>query len=66
MFWNSELIKQKRAMKQLGKIIFNTIESLRKKQMRQKQPNEDTPATMEKLKEWTILLDKEKLLDKPQ
>ena len=38
-------------MKQLGKIIFNTIESLRKKQMRQKQPNEDTPATMEKLKE---------------
>ena len=66
MFWNSELIKQKRAMKQLGKIIFNTIESLRKKQMSQKQPNEDTPATMEKLKEWTILLDKEKLLDKPQ
>ena len=66
MFWNSELIKQKRAKKQLGKIIFNTIESLRKKQMSQKQPNEDTPATMEKLKELTILLDKEKLLDKPQ
>ena len=48
MFWNSELIKQKRAMEQLDEIISSAIESLRNNQ---KQLNEDTPITIEKLKE---------------
>ena len=59
MFWNSESINRKRATEQLDEIIFNTIESLGNNQ---KQPNEDTSVTMEKL---TILLGKEKLLNKP-
>ena len=63
MFWNSVLVKRKRATEQLDEIIFNAIESLRNNQ---KQSNEDTPVTMEKLKErLTILLGKEKLLSKP-
>ena len=50
-------------MEQLDEIIFIAIESLRNNQ---KQSNEDKPATMEKLKErLTILLGKEKLLNKP-
>ena len=50
-------------MEQLEEIIFNAIESLRNNQ---KQSNEDTPATMEKLKgRLNILLGKEKLLNKP-
>ena len=49
-------------MKQLDEIIINVIESLRNNQ---KQLSENTPVTMQKLKErLTILLDKEKLLDK--
>ena len=49
-------------MEQLDEIIFNVIESLRNNQ---KQLSENTPVTMQKLKErLTILLDKEKLLDK--
>ena len=48
MFWNSELIKQKRAMEQLDEIISSAIESLSNNQ---KQLNEDTPITTEKLKE---------------
>ena len=49
-------------MKQLDEIIFNVIESLRNNQ---KQLSENTPVTMQKLKErLTILLDKEKLLGK--
>ena len=59
MFLNSESINRKRATEQLDEIIFNTIESLGNNQ---KQPNEDTSVTMEKL---TILLGKEKLLNKP-
>ena len=59
MLWNSESINRKRATEQLHEIIFNAIESLRKNK---KQPNEDTSVTMEKL---TILLGKEKLLNKP-
>ena len=34
-------------MEQLDEIIFNAMKSLRNNQ---KQPNEDTPVTMEKLK----------------
>ena len=50
-------------MEQLEEVIFNAIESLRNNQ---KQSNEDTPATMEKLKErLNTLLGKEKLLNKP-
>ena len=50
-------------MEQLYEIIFNATESLRNNQ---KQLNENTPVTMEKLKErLTILFDKEKLLNKP-
>ena len=41
-----ELIKRKGAMEQLHEIIFNASESLRNNQ---KQLNEDTPVTMEKL-----------------
>ena len=49
-------------MEQLDEIIFNAIESLRNNK---KHLNEDTPVTMEKLKErLTILLGKEKLLSK--
>ena len=49
-------------MKQLDEIIINVIESLRNNQ---KQLSENTPVTMQKLKErLTILLDKEKLLGK--
>ena len=49
-------------MEQLDEIIFNVIESLRNNQ---KQLSENTPVTMQKLKErLTILLDKQKLLDK--
>ena len=49
-------------MEQLDEIIFNVIESLRNNQ---KQLSENTPVTMQKLKErLTILLEKEKLLDK--
>ena len=49
-------------MEQLDEVIFNATESLRNNQ---KQSNEDTPVTMEKLKErLTILLGKEKLLNK--
>ena len=49
-------------MEQLDEIIFNVIESFRNNQ---KQLSENTPVTMQKLKErLTILLDKEKLLDK--
>ena len=59
MFWNSKSINRKRATEQLDEIIFNTIESLGNNQ---KQPNEDTSVTMEKL---TTLLGKEKLLNKP-
>ena len=59
MLWNSESINCKRATEQLHEIIFNAIESLRNNQ---KQPNEDTSVTMEKL---TISLGKEKLLNKP-
>ena len=59
MFWNSESINRKRATEQLDEIIFNTIESLGNNQ---KQPNEDTSVTMEKL---TILLGKEKRSNKP-
>ena len=62
MFWNSKLIKRKRDIDQLDEIIFNAIESLRNNQ---KQLNENTPVTLEKLKErLTILLSKEKLLNK--
>ena len=61
-------------MEQLDKFIFNAIQSLRHKK---RQPNEDTiyatinknltSVTMEILKErLTILLGKEKLLNKPQ
>ena len=39
VFWNSELIKRKRAMEQLDELIFDAIESLRNNK---KQPNEDT------------------------
>ena len=50
-------------MEQLDEIIFNAIESLRNNK---KRPNEDTPVTMEKLKErLNISLGKEKLLNKP-
>ena len=50
-------------MEQLDEIIFNAIESLKSNQ---KQSNENTPITMEKLKErLTILFCKEKLLNKP-
>ena len=50
-------------MEQLDEIIFNAIESLKSNQ---KQSNENTPITMEKLKErLTILFGKEKLLNKP-
>ena len=50
-------------MEHLDQIIFNFIELLRNNQ---KQLNENTPVTMEKLKErLTILLGKEKLLNKP-
>ena len=59
MFWNSESINRKRATEQLDEIIFNTVESLGNNQ---KQPNEDTSVTMEKL---TILLGKEKRSNKP-
>ena len=49
-------------MEHLDQIIFNFIELLRNNQ---KQLNENTPVTMEKLKErLTILLGKEKLLKK--
>ena len=49
-------------MEQLDEIIFNAIESLRNNQ---KQLNENTQVTMEKLKErLTFLLGKEKLLNK--
>ena len=49
-------------MEQLDEVIFNATESLRNNQ---KHSNEDTPVTMEKLKErLTILLGKEKLLNK--
>ena len=49
-------------MEQLDEIIFNVIESFRNNQ---KQLSENTPVTMQKLKErLTILLEKEKLLDK--
>ena len=49
-------------MEELDEINFNAIETLRNNQ---KQLNENTPATMEKLKErLTILLGKEKLLNK--
>ena len=49
-------------MEQSDEIIFNAIESLKSNQ---KQSNENTPVTMEKLKErLTILLGKEKLLNK--
>ena len=41
-------MKRKRAMEQLYEIIFNATESLRNNQ---KQLNENTPVTMEKLKE---------------
>ena len=61
MFWNSKLMKKK-TIWWLDEIIFNTIESLRNNQ---KQLNENTPVTLEKLKErLTILLSKEKLLNK--
>ena len=49
-------------MEQLDEIIFNAIESLRNNQ---KELNENTQVTMEKLKErLTFLLGKEKLLNK--
>ena len=49
-------------MEHLDQIIFKFIELLRNNQ---KQLNENTPVTMEKLKErLTILLGKEKLLNK--
>ena len=61
MFWNSKLMKKK-TIWWLDEIIFNTIESLRNNQ---NQLNENTPVTLEKLKErLTILLSKEKLLNK--
>ena len=41
-------MKRKRAMEQLYEIIFNATESLRNNQ---EQLNENTPVTMEKLKE---------------
>ena len=41
-------MKRKRAMEQLYEIIFNATESLRNNE---KQLNENTPVTMEKLKE---------------
>ena len=55
MFWNSELIKQKSAMEQLDEIISN--ESLRNDQ---KQLNEDTPITIEKLKERLTIITQRK------
>ena len=57
MFWNSELIKQKRAMEQLDEIISSAIESLRNNQ---KQLNEDTPITIEKLKERLTIIKQRK------
>ena len=57
MFWNSELIKQKSAMEQLDEIISN--ESLRNDQ---KQLNEDTPITIEKLKERLTIIRQRKNL----
>ena len=61
MFWNFELIKGKTTTKKLDEFAFNNIESLGNNP---KQPNEDTPVTIEKLKErLTILLGKEKLLN---
>ena len=60
IFWNSKLIKRKKAFEQLDEIIFNAIESLRNNQ---KQLNENAPVTLGKLKEQlTILLSKEKFL----
>ena len=66
-------MKQRKAIEQLDKIIFNVIQSLRNNI---KQPNEDTihttikkgltSVTMEKLKErLTVLLGKKELLIKP-
>ena len=50
-------------MEQLDETIFNATESLR---INQKKLKEDRPVTVEKLKEQlTILLGKEKLLNKP-
>ena len=59
------IIKNKKgAMEQLHEISFNAIESLRNNQ---KQLNENTAVTMEKFKgRLTILLGKEKLLNKRQ
>ena len=55
--------KTKKSYGAIRWIIFNAMKSLRNSQ---KQPNEDTPVTMEKLKKrLTILLGKEKLLNKP-
>ena len=59
MFWNSELIKQKRAMEQLDEIISSVIESLRNNP---KQLNEDTPITIEKLKERLTIIRQRKNL----
>ena len=55
-------MKRKKTIQRLDETIFNAIESLRNNQ---KQLNENTPVTMEKIKErLTILLSKEKLLNK--